>query len=48
MGPGTESADYRQVSREPPGKERAWVSAVKTWCDGWWGTGRGKRIVPVR
>jgi hypothetical protein len=48
MGPGTESADYRQVSHEPPGQGPAWESAVKMWCDGWWWTGRGKRIVPVR
>jgi hypothetical protein len=48
MGPGTESADYRQVSREPPGHGPAWGSAVKACCDGWWRTGRGKRIVPVR
>jgi len=47
MGPVTESADYRQVSREPPGQEPAWGNAVKTRCDGWWGTGRGIRIVPV-
>lgn len=45
MGPGTESADYRQVSREAPGP--VWGRAVRTWCDGWVGNGWGKRIVPV-
>lgn len=47
MGPGTESADYRKVSRETPGQGPAWGRAVKMWCDGSWVTGRGKRIVPV-
>ena len=48
MGQGTESADYRQVSREAPEQGPALARAVKMWCDGWWGTGKGKRIVPVR
>jgi hypothetical protein len=48
MGPETESADYRRVSREPPGQGPTWGKAVKTWCDGWWGAGRGKLIAPER
>ena len=47
MGPMTEFADYRQVSRELPGQGLAWGKAVK-WCDGRWGTGRRKRILPGR